>query len=139
MPGKRILIIEDDLDDQFLLSEAFQNSHYRCELDFAGDGRQALVKMDQSGYWPDLIILDLNMPIMNGFEVLSHFQAAKSMARVPVIVLTTAADSNSIERSYDLGATSFIVKPKTFSQLESIVDELTRYWFMTVRLSSLPG
>jgi len=136
MPSQKILVIEDDLDDQLLISEAFQNSGVCCELSFAGNGRQALQILDSPDYRPDLIVLDLNMPVMNGFEVLSHFQAADTLASIPVIVLTTTGESDFVNKSYDLGASSFIVKPRTFPQLEKIARDLTNYWFRTVRLSS---
>lgn len=134
---KKILVIEDDLDDQFLIAEAFQSSNHPCELTFAVNGKQALDLIERKASQPDLVLLDLNMPVMNGFEVLARLKAESMLPRVPVIVLTTASDTVSIGKSYDLGAYSFIVKPKTFPQLQALTRQLSDYWFQAVRLPKL--
>lgn len=138
MPRK-ILVIEDDLDDQFLIAEAFQSCNDQCELTFAINGMYALELIQQNENQPDLVILDLNMPIMNGFEVLTRLKVESILPRIPIIVLTTTSDAVAVERSYDLGAYSYIVKPKTFPQLQALTRQLFDYWFQAVRLSTLPA
>jgi CheY-like chemotaxis protein len=133
---RKILVVEDDLDDQFLIAEAFQSIAIGCELIFALHGRHALDLIQQDDNWPDLVLLDLNMPIMNGFEVLARLQEGRILPRVPVVILTTTAEPAAIDRSYDLGANSYLVKPKTFSQLQALARQLTDYWFDAVRLST---
>jgi CheY-like chemotaxis protein len=133
---RKILVVEDDLDDQFLIAEAFQSIANNCELVFAVHGRHALDLIQQDDNWPDLVLLDLNMPIMNGFEVLARLQEGRILPRVPVVILTTTAEPAAIDRSYDLGANSYLVKPKTFSQLQALARQLTDYWFDAVRLST---
>ena len=134
-----MLVVDDDLDDQLLIQEAFQTGEMQCELQFASDGRQALSILNKStSYIPDLIVLDLNMPVMNGFEVLSQLQATSLFPRIPVVVLTTSSEADYIDRSYDLGARSFIVKPKSFKDLENIANNLKVYWFKTVSLARIP-
>ncbi|HEV7381468.1 MAG TPA: response regulator [Dyadobacter sp.] len=130
-----VLIIDDDTDDQLLISDAFTSCECQCVLQFAGNGRQALDVMIKSAYRPDLILLDLNMPVMTGFEFLLQFSGNSRFCGIPVIVLTTTSDINAIIASYKLGASSFIVKPQSFPALEKIALELTNYWFKTVRLS----
>jgi len=135
----KVLVVDDDLDDQLLIEEAFQTGDMQCDLQFASDGRQALSILDKnSSYIPDLIVLDLNMPVMNGFEVLSHLQVTSLFPRIPVVVLTTTAEADYIDKSYDLGAKSFIVKPKSFRELETIANNLKEYWFKTVSLARIP-
>jgi CheY-like chemotaxis protein len=132
----KVLIVDDDLDDQFLIKEAFQTGELQCHLLFANDGRQALQLLDEgSSYLPDLIVLDLNMPVMNGFEVLSRLKVSDLFPRIPVIVMTTSSEADYIDKSYDLGARSFIVKPKSFKELLIIADNLKSYWFKTVSLA----
>lgn len=134
MPN-RILVVDDDLDDQLLISDALAYSGQSYELAFAADGKHALDLMQDPGYRPELIILDLNMPVMNGFEVLRHLKVNGHLARIPVVVFTTSSETTSVEKSYDLGANSYIVKPKTFPHLEVVIADLFKYWFKTVRLS----
>lgn len=132
----KVLVVDDDLDDQFLLGEAFQNGELQCHLQFANDGRQALqILNDKDSSLPDLIVLDLNMPVMNGFEVLSRLQASTLFPRIPVVVLTTSSEADYIDKSYDLGARSFIVKPKSFKDLLFVAENLKNYWFKTVSLA----
>jgi CheY-like chemotaxis protein len=131
----RILVVDDDLDDQLLISDAFTHSGQPCELAFADNGKCALDLMKNSEYKPELIILDLNMPVMNGFDVLKYLRTNGQLARIPVVVFTTSSETASVEKSYDLGANSYVVKPKTFPQLETLVADLFKYWFKTVRLS----
>ena len=135
----KVLVVDDDPDDQLLIEEAFQTGEMHCEMQFASDGRQALSILDKGeSYIPDLIVLDLNMPGMYGFEVLSQLQATDLFPRIPVVVLTTSSEADYIDKSYDLGAKSFIVKPKSFRELENIANNLKVYWFKTVSLARIP-
>lgn len=134
MKPYNILLVEDDLDDQLLIDEAFQGTDVPLKLEFAGDGAQALKMLERPDYLPDLILLDLNMPVMNGFEVLTYLKNTQTSPRIPVVVLTTSSDEKHVNRSYDLGASSFIVKPKNFLDLEDIANNLKTYWFKTVSL-----
>ncbi|REA63033.1 response regulator [Dyadobacter luteus] len=129
-----VLLVEDDIDDQQLIEEAFQDSDLPVHLDFATDGRQALDMLSKAAYAPDLILLDLNMPVMNGFEVLSQLQLRNLSSRTPVVILTTSSDKDQVNRSYDLGASSYIVKPRKYTDLQVMANNLRSYWFQTVVL-----
>lgn len=129
-----VLLVEDDIDDQLLIEEAFQDTELPVRLDFAVDGRQALDMLSQISYMPDLILLDLNMPVMNGFEVLSQLQAKNLSSRTPIVILTTSSDKDQVNRSYDLGASSFIIKPRKYTELQVMAYNLRSYWFRTVVL-----
>lgn len=136
MSERKIFIIDDDFDDQLLISDAFRSGDCPCNLTFAENGHQALEVIEKSGYRPDLIVLDLNMPVMNGFEFLRKFCSNKALSKIPIIVLSTTSDKDAVNNSYDLGASSFIVKPRSYPGLEKITQDLTRYWFGTVRLAT---
>jgi CheY-like chemotaxis protein len=129
-----VLLVEDDADDQLLIEEAFHDTELPVTIDFAIDGRQALDMLSKDTYTPDLILLDLNMPVMNGFEVLSQLQSKNLSSRTPIVILTTSSDKDQVNRSYDLGASSFIVKPRKYTELQVIADNLRSYWFRTVVL-----
>jgi CheY-like chemotaxis protein len=130
----QVLIVEDDVDDQMLIEEAFQDTDLPVQLEFATNGRQALDMLAKTQYCPDLILLDLNMPVMNGFELLSQLQTRNMSIRTPVVILTTSSDTDQVNRSYDLGASSFIVKPKKYTDLQTLASNLRTYWFRTVVL-----
>lgn len=137
-----ILIAEDDEEDRLLLQEAFEESKLANDLRFVRDGEELLDYLYQrEGYGnpelsprPGLILLDLNMPKKNGQEVLQEIKADPQLRPIPVVVLTTSDSPTEIERSYHLGANSFITKPVTFSGLVEVLKSLNNYWFSIVEL-----
>jgi CheY-like chemotaxis protein len=138
-----ILIAEDDPDDQLLTREALQESRVSNTVCFVNDGQELLDYLRHAGWYaaqppprPDLILLDLNMPRKDGREALAEIKADPALRSIPVIILTTSKADEEIQRAYDLGANSFIVKPVTFDGLVSAVRVLAQYWFSIVRLPS---
>jgi CheY-like chemotaxis protein len=134
-----IVLADDDQDDQLLLQEAFRATTFPNELVITNDGVELLeylAQQDETGrpQWPDLILLDLNMPRMDGREALSMIKSNPTLRSIPVVVLTTSSDEGDIVKSYTLGANSYIKKPVNFSDLISIVEHLNRYWFNMVEL-----
>jgi CheY-like chemotaxis protein len=134
-----IVLADDDQDDQLLLQEAFRATTFPNELVITNDGVELLeylAQQDETGrpQWPDLILLDLNMPRMDGREALSMIKSNPRLRSIPVVVLTTSSDEGDIVKSYTLGANSYIKKPVNFSDLISIVEHLNRYWFSMVEL-----
>jgi two-component system response regulator len=134
-----IVVADDDQDDQLLLQEAFRATTFPNELAIANDGVELLEYLsDQHNAgrknWPDLILLDLNMPRMDGREALSLIKLNPKFRSIPVVVLTTSSDEDDILKSYALGANSYICKPVSFSGLVDIVDHLNRYWLNLVQL-----
>lgn len=136
MPG-RILLVEDNHGDAQLIRIALTESLPDARLSVATDGEQALSAIMTAGLRPpDLVLLDLNLPRMNGHEVLSQLRSAEDPAvrRMPVVVLTSSRADSDVRRSYELGACGHIAKPHELDDLFKVADALARYWFETVVL-----
>jgi two-component system, response regulator len=137
-----ILMAEDDADDRLLVKEAFKESHVVNDLHFVGDGIELLNYLHRLGEFadpvrfpfPDLILLDLNMPRKDGREALQEIKADPALRHIPVVVLTTSKAEEDIVRSYDIGASSYITKPVTFQALVEIIKGLGEYWVQIVKL-----
>lgn len=137
-----ILIADDDPDDRMLAIEAFEEARLLNDVRFVEDGEQLLDYLHRRGRYadparsprPGLILLDLNMPRMDGREALVEIKRDPSLRRIPVVVLTTSAAEEDILRSYDLGVNSFITKPVSFAALVEKIQALGRYWFEVVEL-----
>lgn len=137
-----ILMAEDDADDRLLVKEAFQESHVANDLYFVEDGVELLNFLrGESRYtdtalspFPDLILLDLNMPRKDGREALEEIKSDPRLKRIPVVVLTTSKEEEDILRSYNIGAASYITKPVTFEALVEIIKGLGDYWVQIVKL-----
>ena len=138
-----ILICEDDADDRLLTQQALEDAHVANAVHFVEDGEQLLDYLYQRGEYggetgkaprPGLILLDLNMPKMDGREALKVIKGDKALHDIPVVVLTTSGLDQDIIRSYQLGVNSFITKPVTFSGLVEAMNVLGRYWLEIVEL-----
>lgn len=137
-----ILMADDDEDDVLLARLALQQSRLANPLATVRDGVELLRYLRHTDEYqdavahprPGLILLDLNMPRMDGREALMAIKADESLRSIPVVVLTTSSDDTDIERSYDLGANSYIVKPVTFDGLTKIMNDIGRYWLEIVEL-----
>lgn len=136
-----ILLVEDDPDDILLTKDALTESDILTDLEVVGDGEALLDYLrgrkdykDQSCPRPDLILLDLNMPRMDGREVLKELKSDPELSSIPVIVLTTSQQPEDITQIYRLGGNSFITKPVKFDELVKIMRNLGKYWFETVKL-----
>ena len=137
-----ILLAEDDPGDQELTRRALEQSRIRNELYIVEDGEEALDYLLRRGKYenpasspkPDLMLLDLNMPKMDGKQLLKQMRADPSLRRIPVVALTTSKQESDIIRTYDLGANSYIVKPVNMDQFINAVKVLKDYWFQIVVL-----
>lgn len=137
-----ILMADDDPDDRLLAAEAMRESRVANDLRFVEDGEQLLDYLRRRGPWadpassprPGVVLLDLNMPRMDGREALAAIKADPDLRRIPVVVLTTSRAEADVLRSYDLGANSFITKPVTFGGLVDAMRVLGRYWIEIVEL-----
>jgi CheY-like chemotaxis protein len=123
---KKILIVvaEDDMDDRFLLQQAFAESGNDEILEFVENGLDLMSYLNsklKNGFYPDLIVLDLNMPKMNGKEVLAEIKKHVVFGKIPVIIYTTTQSELEIEKCYALGADKYIVKPANFDDLRDVV------------------
>ena len=139
-----ILLADDDEDDVLLAREALAESRLANGLYRVADGAELLDYLHRRGRYadpataprPGLILLDLNMPKLDGREALAAIKTDPQLRQIPVVVLTTSRAEEDIYRSYDLGASSFVSKPVTFDGLVRVMRDLDRYWFEIV---ALPG
>ena len=121
------LLIDDDLDDQEIFSMALEEVDDSVGCRFANDGIEALALLNNdSGFVPDCIFIDLNMPRMNGNECLAEIKKIGRLNRVPVIMYSTSSDKVLIGRSLELGANDFIVKPAGLTALADILREIIK-------------
>lgn len=137
-----ILIVDDDLEDCEMIREALLESRLANEIQFVHDGEMLMKSLHEKyknsssseNLLPGLILLDLNMPKMDGREVLKEIKKYTYLHHIPVIVLTTSQAEEDIARSYNLGANSFITKPVEFHTLVEVMKEVGKYWFEIVEL-----
>lgn len=137
-----ILIAEDDAEDRMLVKDALDESRLVNDLRFVENGEELLdYLLNKNKYedkdhnpLPGLILLDLNMPKMDGREALREIKKHPELRVIPVVVLTTSQAEEDILRTYDLGVSSFITKPVTFGSLVDIMKTLGKYWFEIVEL-----
>lgn len=128
-----ILLVDDNDDDILLLEESVKDSPLVRLLHVVRDGEEALSYLRREGAFakagrPGLVLLDINMPRKNGFEVLEAMKADESLRTIPVIMLTTSTREEDIVHSYGGGACSFICKPVSFDKLKETVQHLALYW-----------
>ncbi len=137
-----ILLVEDNPADQELIRRALEKLGARRELRIVGDGEEALDYLFRRGKYqapaasprPDLLLLDLNLPRVNGYQVLEEIRADSKLRPMPVLVLTTSHQEKDIIHSYELGCNSFIPKPTTFDQITGLIQAIEKYWFETAAL-----
>jgi len=130
-----ILLVEDDHNDVLLIKRAFQKVKIANPIIVLNDGEQAITYLAGREPYierplPVLILLDLKLPRKSGHEVLEWLRQQQTLKRLPVVVLTASSESSDINRAYDLGANSYLVKPVTFGALVEMVKTLNLYWLI---------
>ena len=138
MKPRIILLVEDNPSDVALTQRAFAKSHIANELVVARDGQEALDTLFSTGKHagrgvsdlPALVLLDLNLPGIDGLEVLRQIRTDPRTHRLPVVILTTSVEEKDLVQSYDLGANSYIRKPVDFTQFMQAIDHLGLYWLV---------
>ena len=131
-----ILVAEDNDDHAELILNCLNGHHLARRIIRVSDGEETLdylFKRDESTDLekhplPDLILLDLRMPKITGFEVLKELKTAEVLRRIPVVILTTSNAEHDITQSYDLGANSYLIKPVEFQALSQMLDDLGKFW-----------
>ncbi len=142
--GSTILVVEDNEEDEALALRGFRQHLPNAKVDVARNGQEAidalLGKPDGSGNrihaLPDLVLLDLKLPVVSGFDVLRVIREDAATRLVPVVVFTSSDELKEVHRSYELGANTFIQKPMDFDEYLRTIGELTHYWFDR---ATLPG
>ncbi|NRA19453.1 MAG: response regulator [Oceanospirillaceae bacterium] len=137
-----IHMCDDDLDDQLLVSDALLEAKLGNPIDFTNNGLELLQYLRREGEFshlqgeplPGLILLDLNMPIMDGREVLNELKRDPVFKAIPVVILTTSKAEEDIAKTYNMGVNSFIIKPVSFDSLVETIKSMTNYWFHIVSL-----
>jgi CheY-like chemotaxis protein len=134
-----ILLLEDEPADANLVRIALLENRIFCRLHHVLDGEEGLAFLRRQGTYadaphPHLILLDINMPRMNGHEFLAVVKADAQFKRIPVVVLTTSEVQRDVEASYQLGAAGYITKPVDFAQFASAINQMGNYWFALVQL-----
>jgi CheY-like chemotaxis protein len=132
-----ILLVEDSVADVEMTLEALQDAKVANEVTVVRDGASAIaLLLDATQSKPDLVILDLNLPRMNGHEVLSRMRNDDRLRRIPVAVLTTSSAESDVAKTYDLGANCFLTKPVDIDQFVHVVQSIDDFWLGLVRLPS---
>jgi CheY-like chemotaxis protein len=139
-----ILFAEDNSDDCILVQKAFQEIDSIFDLFFVQDGIELMEFLRKQGRFthpaiaprPDLILLDLNMPRMDGRQALAEIKSDPNLRSIPVVVLTNSHTQEDIRRTYDLGGAGFIIKPQTFDGIVEVVKVVNQYWFEVVELAN---
>jgi len=146
IPHLTLLCAEDDPDDRLLVQDALDESHLGSDLRFVCDGEELMEYLLHEGAYadpavsprPQLLLLDLNMPRMDGREAIARIRSEPALRTLPVVVLTTSDAREDVENAYALGANSYIVKPVSFDGLVRLLAELGRYWLEVVQLPPPP-
>jgi two-component system, chemotaxis family, response regulator Rcp1 len=139
-----ILLVEDDPGDVRLTREALAEGKVRSSLTVARDGFEAVQILRREGPYanavrPDVILLDLNLPRMDGREVLKAIKSDPRLRRIPVVVLTTSSADEDVIESYDLQANCYITKPIDLEQFMRVVKAVSEFWLEIVRLPPETG
>jgi chemotaxis family two-component system response regulator Rcp1 len=134
-----ILMVEDNPGDIRLTVEALKEGKVRNNLHTAEDGVEALAFLRREGRYaeaprPDLVLLDLNLPKMNGREVLAEIKADPNLRRIPVVILTVSQAEQDIVKSYNLHANCYITKPVDLDQFLEVVKSIENFWLTIVKL-----
>lgn len=138
MNKKTILLVEDNPDDEALTLRALKKNNLLNEIVVAHDGAEALDYLFATGPYaggktpngPQIVLLDLKLPKVNGLEVLRRIRADERTRRIPVVILTSSKEEQDLMRSYDLGANSYVRKPVAFEEFTEAVRQVGLYWLL---------
>lgn len=147
MSSQAILVVEDDPNDVLLIQRAFKKANILNPLKTVGNGDEAVAYLGGEGKYADqeespspvLVLLDLKLPRRSGLEVLEWIRAQERLRRLPVVVLTSSRETSDINKAYDLGANSYLVKPVGFDSLLDLVKSLELYWLILNQRPEIPA
>ncbi|HUS39649.1 MAG: response regulator [Pirellulales bacterium] len=134
-----VLLVEDSEDDVFLTRKTFENAKLAVNLHHVENGKKCMSFLRKEGKYadaptPDLILLDLNMPVMDGREVLAEIVQDDKLRKLCVVILTTSDSESDLLDMYNLRCSSYITKPVDFVQFQRVIEEISNYWFTVVVL-----
>lgn len=133
-----VLLVDDDQEDLDLTLEVLEMTKMKLKIDVAKDGVEAVeflnkVQSNDKQKLPDLILLDLNMPRMNGHEVLQYIKGDARFKHIPVVILTTSKSETDIANSYAAGVSCFVSKPVGLKEFQTVVEAVNNFWFTVVK------
>ena len=138
----QILLVEDNEGDILLTLEAFKELKVKNNVTVVKDGVEAIEFLKKEGPYldgtvPHLILLDINMPRLNGIEVLEFIKKDEKLKKIPVVMLTTSSSESDIAECYDKAANCFITKPLDFGKFLSVVEGIESFWFTIAKLPKI--
>ncbi|MGV3558321.1 response regulator [Larkinella arboricola] len=131
-----IAVVDDDEDDLFLIQEAFKSCLNEENVILASSGVDLLLRLETVSILPSFLLLDLNMPQMSGFDVLTRLRSDPRYTLMPVLIFSTSNAQPDVDRAYELGANSYVKKPASFADYKSVVEDLCNFW---LRVASTPS
>lgn len=139
-----VLLVEDNEDDVYLTQRAFKAAKFVVNLHHVNNGKKCMAFLRKQPPYadvptPDLILLDLNMPVMDGREVLAEIVKDDALKHLPVVVLTTSYEAEDVRKMYKLRCNSYITKPVDFEKFAEAVEKIEDYWLTVVVLPSQKG
>lgn len=139
MESIHILLVEDNEGDIVLTTEALQDGKIKNSLSVVRDGKQAIDYLNkENGYEdskdPDLILLDINLPKINGHEVLKRIKNNPDLVHIPVVILTTSSDEMDIKKSYENHSNCYITKPVDINNFLDVIASIEKFWISIVQL-----
>lgn len=129
--GKVVLLVEDSSDHAFLIKRAMMSVYQDLNFLWAKDGQEALDIVIKQDIKPDLVLLDIKMPRMNGFEVLETLKRNKKTSFIPIVILSTSANKKDVLRAYSLGTNCYLAKPIEIEDFRSKLKTIPLYWLFT--------
>ncbi len=135
----QVLLVEDSPGDVRLTQEAFHHANVAVQLHVAADGAEAVAFLTHQGPYvdaprPDLALLDLNLPKMDGRQLLAYIKADPGLKTIPTVILTTSNEQEDIEKSYQLQANCYLTKPVQLDAFEALVKSINDFWLTRVKL-----
>jgi len=139
MKTPEILLVDDNPADTDLTSEVLAQSKQHYHVSTVSDGAEAISFLRQQGKYtaapcPDLVVLDLNLPIRDGRQVLSDIKADPALQKIPVVIFTTSQANSDVSRSYELGANCYLRKPGNLAEFVAVVQSMAQFWLGFARL-----
>ena len=128
---RHYFLVDDTPQDRFLAQEAFEYLCPECVLTCVGSGQEALNLLQAPGFEPDVVLLDLNMPGMSGFEVLQAMKEDPRLVHIPVVILSTSSAHKDVKQAYTLHASSYLVKSASFADFLEQLEQILNYWDMS--------
>jgi len=125
----KILLIEDDLIEKMKFQKVIENLKVEINLTTKDNGQEGLEYLNDGDY-PSLILLDLNMPEMNGIEFLRHMYNSTQLKHIPVVILSTSENSKDLKKCYELGIAGYIIKPLRYEDYVQTIKKLIDYWMI---------